>query len=261
MSTLSITFLGSGTSQGIPVIGCDCDVCCSDDPRDKRMRSSVMIESDGVRWVIDTGPDFRSQCLRANIRHLDAVVYTHSHTDHIMGFDDLRRFCMLKNGPIPVYASRQTLADLSRVFSFAFDGNHRFPGYVLPDPRPVDKPFELGGLTITPLQLPHGSTTSIGYLHEKDGRKLFAYLSDCKTVPPPAMAAIQDVEHLVIDALRFDSHPTHLSIPEAIEVAAAAAAKQTWFTHICDHVMHASTEENLPPGIRIAYDTLKVDIN
>lgn len=260
MPSLKITFLGTGTSQGVPVIGCDCDVCLSDDPRDKRLRASVYLVTPEAQWVIDTGPDFRMQCLRANIRHLDAVVYTHSHTDHVMGFDDLRRFCMIKNGPIPVYASRETLATLSQVFEFAFNGKNRFPGYVLPDPRPVVGTFRLGGLDVTPLPLPHGRTTSTGYLHEKDGKKLFAYLTDCNIVPDAVIERVRGVEHLVIDALRDDPHPTHLTISEAIEAADRIGPKQTWLTHLCDHVSHKKRSESLPDGVRLAYDGLEIEI-
>lgn len=260
MSLLKVTFLGTGTSQGVPVIGCDCDVCRSPDPRDKRLRASALLETAEARWVIDTGPDFRTQCLREDIRHLDAVVYTHSHTDHIMGFDDLRRFCTLKNGAIPIYASVQTLSDLGRVFAFAFDGNARYPGYVIPDPKPVREPFELGGMRVTPLPLPHGKSTTLGYLHERDGRKLFAYMSDCHAVPGSVIETIRGVEHLAIDALRDDPHPTHLSIPEAIAVAEAADAGHTWFTHLCDHVRHGEKEATLPEGVRLAHDSLTIEI-
>ncbi len=260
MAALKITFLGTGTSQGVPVIGCNCAVCLSDDPRDKRLRSSVYIETPEARWVIDTGPDFRAQCLREGICHLDAVVYTHSHTDHVMGFDDLRRFCMIKNGPIPVYATRETLQVLAQVFEFAFNGKNRFPGYVLPDPRPITGTFHLGGLDVTPLPLPHGRTTSTGYLHEKDGRKLFAYLTDCNIVPEPVIERVRGVEHLVLDALRDAPHPTHLSIPQAIETACKIGARHTWLTHLCDHVSHAKKSAELPECIHLAYDGLCIEI-
>lgn len=242
------------------MIGCDCEVCLSQDPRDKRLRSSVYLETPVACWVIDTGPDFRTQCLRENLRHLDAVVYTHAHTDHVMGFDDLRRFCMIKNGAIPVYASRETLRTLSQVFEFAFNGKNRFPGYVLPDPRPVTGAFQLGGLDVTPLPLPHGRTTSTGYLHEKNGRKLFAYLTDCNVVPETVIERVKGVEHLVIDALREDPHPTHLTISEAIEAAYKIESRHTWFTHLCDHVSHQKKSRELPEGIALAYDGLRIDV-
>src|SRR3954466_11588308 len=155
MPQLQITFLGTGTSQGVPVIGCDCRVCTSADPRDRRMRSSLYVETPEAAWAIDTGPDFRSQCLRAAVRRLDAVVYTHAHTDHIMGFDDLRPFCP-GGEPLPIYASPETMGHLMRVFEFAFNGQNRWPGYIFPEPHEVAGPFQLGDLEVEPLPVPHG---------------------------------------------------------------------------------------------------------
>jgi phosphoribosyl 1,2-cyclic phosphate phosphodiesterase len=162
-SQLTLTFLGTGTSQGVPMIGCDCAVCHSNDPRDNRLRSSIYVETPECAFVVDTGADFRTQALRENIRRLDAVVFTHSHTDHIMGFDDLRRFSW-QRGSMPVYASAETMADLHRVFKFAFDGSYRWPGYLKPEPHVVCGPFRLGETIITPLPVPHGSTEVNGYL-------------------------------------------------------------------------------------------------
>lgn len=153
MAELTITFLGTGTSQGVPVIGCDCEVCSSTDPRDKRTRSSIFVETPEASWVVDTGPDFRTQALRERIRRLDAVVYTHSHTDHVMGFDDLRPFCH-GGFDIPIYASAETMRDLERVFIFAFNGQNRWPGYVRPLPHCIVGDFTLGATTLTPLH--HG---------------------------------------------------------------------------------------------------------
>ena len=253
---LTVTFLGTGTSQGVPMIGCDCDVCRSDDPRDKRLRSSIYVETPECAWVVDTGTDFRTQALRENIRRLDAVVFTHSHTDHVMGFDDLRRYGAV-HGFMPIYASRETMADLERVFQFAFNGLNRFPGYLKPEPHIVDGPFELGATTLTPLRVPHGNTWVNGYLFSRGGERLVAYLSDCSGVPDDVAALIMDVEVLVIDALRPKPHPTHLSVSQALEVAERVRAKQTYFTHIA-HELPQSAEADLPSGARIAYDGLKV---
>ena len=155
-----ILFLGSGTSQGVPMIGCDCPVCTSVDPRDNRTRSSVFITTPEASFVVDTGPDFRTQCLRERVGWLDAVVYTHSHTDHIMGFDDLRRFCdMQKNGTLPIYASPDTMADIQRVFRFAFDGTGRFPGYIHPEPHFVTEPFRIG-------RYPHHAAARAAWTHQ-----------------------------------------------------------------------------------------------
>jgi phosphoribosyl 1,2-cyclic phosphate phosphodiesterase len=251
-----VTFLGTGTSQGVPMIGCDCAVCRSEDPRDKRLRSSIYVETPECAWVVDTGTDFRTQALRENIRRLDAVVFTHSHTDHVMGFDDLRRFGAIR-GYMPIYASRETMTDLERVFEFAFKALNPFPGYLKPEPHIIDGPFELGATTLTPLRVPHGNSWVNGYLFSREGRKVVAYLSDCSGVPDDVGALIDEVEVLVIDALRPNPHPTHLSVAQALEVAARVRAKQTYFTHIAHELPH-SAEADLPPGARIAYDGLKL---
>lgn len=238
------------------MIGCDCAVCRSEDPRDKRLRSSIYIETPECAWVVDTGTDFRTQALRENIRRLDAVIFTHSHTDHIMGFDDLRRFGAIR-GYMPVYASRETMADLERVFMFAFKALNPFPGYLKPEPHIVDGPFQLGATTITPLPVPHGNFTVNGYLFEREGTKLLAYLSDCSEVPNAIAACISGVKALIIDALRPNPHPTHLSVDQALEVAHRVKAERTYFTHVAHELPH-SAEADLPPHARIAYDGLKL---
>ncbi len=259
MTDLTITFLGTGTSQGVPMIGCQCDVCQSEDPRDRRMRSSIYVETPECSWVVDTGPDFRSQCLRHGVRKLDAVVYTHAHTDHIMGFDDLRPFCK-GGGALPIYASADTFSHLRRVFEFVFNGENHFPGYMHPEPHIVEETFTLGATELTPLRVPHGRATVNGYLLRRGGAALAAYLSDCKEVPPVVIEQIAGVRHLIVDALRRKPHPTHMSFEEALQVAEKVRPSQTWFTHLCHDVAHAELEPELPPGVRIAYDGLKIEI-
>src|ERR1051326_302444 len=255
-SQLTVTFLGTGTSQGVPTIGCDCEVCHSTDPRDKRLRSSIYVETPECAWVIDTGADFRTQALRENILRLDAVVFTHSHTDHVMGFDDLRCYSYIL-GAIPIYASKQTMRDLQRIYPFAFDGSQNFPGKVKPVPHIIDGPFQLGETTITPLPVPHGKTTVNGYLFSRSGKKLVAYLSDCSAVPDPILEEITGVETLIIDALRRNPHPTHLRVAQALEVAAKIRPARTLFTHIC-HELSQASEAELPADVGIAYDGLKL---
>src|SRR4029077_21079846 len=196
-----LTFLGTGTSQGVPMIACDCAVCHSSDPRDQRLRSSIYIQTPECSFVVDTGTDFRTQALRENLRVVDAVIFTHSHTDHVMGFDDLRRFSY-ERGSMPVYASPETMRDLERVFQFAFQGLNPFPGYLKPEPHVVEGSFSLGSTLITPLPVPHGNSLVNGYLFERNARKLVAYLSDCSGVPSDIAEKIEDVEVLIIDALR-----------------------------------------------------------
>jgi phosphoribosyl 1,2-cyclic phosphate phosphodiesterase len=222
------------------------------------LRSSIYVQTPESAWVVDTGTDFRTQALRENIRHLDAVVFTHSHTDHIMGFDDLRRYSH-DLGSIPVYASAETMRDLERVYEFAFNGLNRFPGYLVPEPHIVDGPFQLGKTVITPLPVPHGKSMVNGYLFSRDGEKLVAYLSDCSAVPDEIARKIVGTKVLIIDALRHRPHPTHLSVAQALEVAAKVRAGQTLFTHIC-HELPQSSEAELPPGVGIAYDGLKLHL-
>jgi phosphoribosyl 1,2-cyclic phosphate phosphodiesterase len=255
-SELTVTFLGTGTSQGVPMIGCDCNVCQSPDPRDQRLRSSIYIETPECSWVVDTGTDFRAQALREDIRRVDAVVFTHSHTDHIMGFDDLRRFSHAR-GSMPVYASPETMRDLKRVFRFAFNTSNPVPYYLKPEPHIVDGPFQLGETLITPLPVPHGDSIVNGYLFSRADQKLVAYLSDCNAVPEKIAEQISGVKALVIDALRDNPHPTHLSVGQALEVASRVRPEGTYFTHIC-HDLPQSAESRLPADAHIAYDGLKL---
>jgi phosphoribosyl 1,2-cyclic phosphate phosphodiesterase len=258
-SQFAVTFLGTGTSQGVPMIGCDCAVCRSSDPRDNRTRSSIFVQTPECAFVVDTGTDFRTQALRENIRHLDAVVFTHSHTDHIMGFDDLRRFGWERGGTMPVYASAETMADLERVFQFAFKATNPFPGYLKPEPHIVCGPFRLGLTTVTPLPVPHGDFEVNGYLFSRDDTRLVAYLSDCSGVPDEIARKIEGVKVLIIDALRHKPHPTHLSVQQALDVAARVRAQETFFTHIA-HELAQSAESELPPHAHIAYDGLKLEL-
>lgn len=240
------------------MIGCDCAVCRSSDPRDHRLRSSIYVETPESSWVVDTGTDFRTQALRENIRRIDAVVFTHSHTDHIMGFDDLRRFSY-ERGSMPVYAAAETMRDLERVFEFAFKTPKPFPGYLKPEPHIISGPFQLGSTTLTPLPVPHGESLVNGYLFSRGGEKLVAYMSDCSGVPNAIVDLITGVKVLIIDALREKPHPTHLSVDQALAVAARVRPNETYFTHIAHELPHAA-ESRLPAGTHIAYDGLKLNL-
>src|SRR5882762_528323 len=226
------------------MIGCDCDVCRSLDPRNQRLRSSIYVETPECAFVVDTGTDFRTQALRENIRKVDAVIFTHSHTDHIMGFDDLRRFSHAR-GSMPVYASAETMRDLERVFRFAFNTSNPVPYYLKPEPHIIDRPFKLGETLITPLPVPHGDSAVNGYLFARAYQKLLAYLSDYSAVPDAVVELIAGVKVLIIDALRYKPHPTHLSVAQALEVAAKVRPGRTLFTHIA-HELPQAAEAELP---------------
>ena len=241
------------------MIRCACAVCRSPDPRDNRTRASIYLETPELKFVVDTGTDFRTQCLRENIWEVDAAIFTHPHTDHIMGFDDLRRFAAPRGGRMPVYASAQTMADLERVYAFAFQAVTPSPGYLKPEPHIVSGPFSLGETTITPLPVPHGRSETYGYLFVREGVKLLAYLSDCSAVPDEIARKIAGVKVLVIDALRAEPHPTHLSVGQALEVADRVLPGRTFFTHIC-HELAQSAETELPANVGLAYDGLKLTI-
>jgi phosphoribosyl 1,2-cyclic phosphate phosphodiesterase len=258
-SQLRLTFLGTGTSQGVPMIRCNCAVCHSTDPRDNRTRASIYLETPEGAYVVDTGTDFRIQCLRENIWQVDAAIMTHAHTDHVMGFDDLRRFAAPRGGRMPVYASAETMANLERVYEFAFKTPSPWPGYLKPEPHIISGPFSLGETHITPLPVPHGSSKTYGYLFARDGRRLLAYLSDCSAVPDDIARQIEGVQLLVIDALRYKPHPTHLSVDQALEVAGRVRPTRTLFTHI-SHELPQSAESDLPPYVGLAYDGLKIDL-
>lgn len=259
-SAITVTFLGTGTSQGVPVIGCECAVCRSEDPRDQRLRSSILIERGDYRFVIDTTPDFRTQCLRAGLKRLDAVVYTHAHVDHILGFDDLRRFCELEDKAMPIYAAADVLEALQRIYPYAFAGEVKYRNYIRPAPRLIDGPFQLADLEVVPLSLPHGKITLNGYLILCDGVKRLAYFTDCHEVPAAALREIVGVRALVVDTLRRKPHPTHMSVEQSLEVARMVRPGITYGIHMCHDLPHAETERNLPPDFRLAYDGLSVEL-
>jgi phosphoribosyl 1,2-cyclic phosphate phosphodiesterase len=254
----TLTFLGTGTSVGIPMIGCDCETCTSTDPRDQRSRSSIYCQTPEVCWVVDTGPDFRAQCLRERVRRVDAVLYTHPHMDHLTGFDELRRFTIAEDAIMPIYARPSCLEVLERMFTYAFNGENRYRGYLKPESRPIEGVFHLGSTEIVPLPLVHGKVETLGFLFARQGRKLCAYLSDCKFVTPDALEMLQGVDTLVVDGLRFTPHPTHMNWDEALLLATQVAPRQTWLTHIQCEVLHARDEPSLPEGVRLAYDGLKL---
>jgi len=251
-----VTFLGTGTSHGVPMIGCRCAVCTSADPRDTRFRPSVLLEVGGGAVLVDTGPDLRSQALKFGVTRVDAIVYTHSHADHILGLDETRRFNVLSGAAMPIYADARTLADLRRAFGYVFDPSTS-PGGGIPQvvPHQISGPFELFGETFVPVPIEHGPRTITGY---RVGR--FAYLTDCSGIPDASDDLLRGLDVLVLGALRHRPHPTHFTVEQAIAAAARVGARRTLFTHMCHDLGHEETSRRLPPGVELSYDGLVVDV-
>ncbi|MDA0946175.1 MAG: hypothetical protein RLZZ314_74 [Bacteroidota bacterium] len=250
------TFLGTGTSQGVPIIGCSCAVCQSEDPRDKRLRCSLWMEVGGKSVVIDTGPDFRHQMLREKVSSLDAVVYTHEHKDHLAGMDDIRPFNFLQQRVMPMYASERVEVALHRDFHYAFEPN-KHGGVPAVDIRRIegDTAFALGESTWQPLPLMHAELPIHGFRVEG-----LAYITDASHIPEGTWRLLEGVDTLVLNALRPSPHYSHFSLDEALEVADRVGARQTWLTHI-SHLMGGHQERNatLPLGISLAYDGLQLE--
>ncbi|MCU0256826.1 MAG: MBL fold metallo-hydrolase [Vicinamibacterales bacterium] len=254
---MRVTFLGTGTSHGVPMIGCTCPVCTSPDPRDRRSRPSVLLHGpDGTRVLVDTSTDLRSQALAHAVTRVDAVVYTHSHADHIFGFDELRRFNVISGRTMPVYADARTLDDLRRTFAYAFDAPDQVGGGIPQvEAREVTGPFEVGVNRFVPVPILHGTRPILGY---RVGR--LAYLTDCSAIPAESEALLEGLDLLVLSALRHRPHPTHFSLSQAVEVAGRIGARRTLFTHMCHDLGHESTNAVLPEGMALAWDGLSVEV-
>jgi phosphoribosyl 1,2-cyclic phosphate phosphodiesterase len=254
----SVTVLGSGTSHGVPMIGCTCAVCQSTDPRDRRSRPSIHISVEGGPSIlVDTSTDLRQQALANRIARIDAVLFTHSHADHVMGLDDLRRFNVMQDGAIPAYADERTTEDLRRTFSYVFNPPSEKGGGI---PQialsAIAGPFNIGKTRIQPVPLFHGKRPILGY---RTGT--FAYLTDCNRLPDETWALLEGLDVLVLDALRHRPHPTHFTVAEALAVVERVKPRQTYLTHVCHDLPHAATNAALPAGVELAYDGLVVTID
>jgi phosphoribosyl 1,2-cyclic phosphate phosphodiesterase len=257
---LRVTVLGSGTSVGVPAIGCDCAVCHSSDPRDRRTRPSILIQVNGMSILVDTSTDLRTQALDRNIRRVDAILFTHNHADHVFGLDDVRRFNHMQRSSISCYADASTVSSLRRMFSYAFDPTVQ-PGGGLPQLTlfSIAGSFCLAGVEIVPVPLMHGRLPILGF---RIGS--FAYLTDCNQIPDASwllLSADGGVHTVIIDALRQRPHPTHFTVSEAIEAVRRMGAERAYLTHICHDLPHAETCAQLPPGVELAYDGLVLEVN
>jgi phosphoribosyl 1,2-cyclic phosphate phosphodiesterase len=254
-SVLRILFLGTGTSVGVPVIGCSCPVCTSTDPHNNRLRVSLYIKTeDGPAILVDTGPDLRQQALRYGITRVDAVLFTHAHADHIFGMDDLRRFNRDRDHALPCYADKDTADSIRSIFGYSM--NHNMGGALpLVDINTIDGPFEIERLGIVPVPLQHGRRTTTGY---RIGR--FAYLTDCNGISEQSLNLLKDLDLLVIDGLRFREHPTHFTVPQALEAIERINPARAFLTHMSHGVDHDTVSKQLPDRVELAYDGLEVTV-
>ncbi|HPT82395.1 MAG TPA: MBL fold metallo-hydrolase [Limnochordia bacterium] len=250
---MEITFLGTGTSYGVPVLTCTCPVCTSPDPKNKRTRSSLWLRWEGTSLLIDTATEFRLQALGAGLRQVDAVLYTHCHADHVFGFDDLRVFSRLTNRRVPVYGSAATIAELREVFAYIFRQTERHQDRPWIETNVVEGPFQVKGLLVQPVPVFHDTLPIFGY---RIGNA--AYLTDCRTIPHASLGLLQDLDILILGVVGFKPHPAHLHLDRALELVEELRPKRTYFTHISHLMDHETVSKTLPPGVFLAYDGLTV---
>jgi phosphoribosyl 1,2-cyclic phosphate phosphodiesterase len=259
---MEVIFMGTGTSQGVPMIACHCEVCTSGDPRNQRTRSSIHVVMDGLHVQVDAAPEFRLQCLREKIEQMDFFILTHGHADHLAGMDDLRRFCDLLGGTaLTVYTTTEGLARVRSVFPYAIAEKPVAKGYAAFKLLEMPAVLELPQGTIRSTLLPHGSINSLGLVfEERSSGKKFAYYNDCKSVPPQAVDLAKGAQVVVLDGLRPDSHPTHMNIAEACAVALEIGAPLSYLTHLTHLIEHSEWSAKIPAGVQLAYDGLRLKV-
>lgn len=260
MKGLRLTVLGSGTSMGVPSLGCECAVCHSNNPRDKRTRCSVLLSTGDRNVVIDTSPDFRMQALREAVTRLDGIVYTHAHADHILGLDDIRPFNFRQKSEIPIYASAETLGILRRTFAYIFENTNGYSTLPRIQLHTIDGPFDPfgrpeGTIDFLPVPVRHGPTDVLGF---RFGRA--AYLTDFSTVPESSKALLHDLDDLILDALRYTPHPMHSNVEKSLALVAELRPRRAWFTHIAHDLSHEETNRTLPENVKLAYDGLSFEV-
>jgi phosphoribosyl 1,2-cyclic phosphate phosphodiesterase len=252
-----LTFLGTGTSMGVPTLGCDCAVCTSTDPRNRRTRPSILLEYNAHHVLVDTGPDFHAQALREGIRHIDAVLYTHGHADHVMGFDDLRPLSFRLKGNLPVYADDATANNIERIFEYTFRKEDRYPTSAQVEIHRIDPTpgsgVNLFGACFRRIPVTHGRQEITGYRFGDA-----AYLTDMSDIPPESISLLQGLDVLVLDALRHDPHPSHSHLEKSVALVEQLKPRRAFFTHMSHDLDHVATDAKLPPHIRLAYDGLKI---
>lgn len=251
----TLTVLGSGTSMGVPTIGCDCAVCHSSDPHDRRTRPSIMVEYAGKVVLVDTTPDFHAQAIREDIRQVDAVLYTHTHADHILGLDDLRPLSFRhKPNKLPLYVRPEAGEVLRNMFRYIFDADYKFGGLAQVELKEIDGPFELFGACVQPIPVIHGDSEIYGFRLGS-----MAYLTDFSEVPESSLESLRGLDILFLDALRHKPHPTHSTVENSLKIAERSDAKRVFFTHICHDLPHEETNAALPEHVRLSHDGLKLE--
>jgi len=250
-----LTVLGSGTSMGVPTIGCDCSVCHSSDPHDRRTRPSVLVEYNSRAVLIDTTPDFREQAIRENIRGLDAVLYTHAHADHLLGIDDLRPLSFLhKPNRLPLYAQPDAADFIRKMFGYIFDAKYKFGGLPQLELRPINGSLDLFGARFEPIVIIHGDAEILGFRFGSA-----AYLTDHSEIPETSLAKLKDLDVLFLDALRYKPHPTHSTVEHSLQTVERLKPRRAFFTHICHDLPHEKTNASMPQNVRLSYDGMKLD--